>query len=665
MVQKNIYRQAALAGLTVVLTIVILFAMTSAWYTNIVQTSGLVFEAESWGFDGEIIVNDTPITAAPGDTGLVHLEVQNTSDSISAISVNVSKAGMLEEMQKRLFFYVDTHMTRDGETMDRVYLNNYEGYTYTIFSNGRLTLTEQINNAPQLKWQWVYDVLGYYVLAQPQDVTVATTATDGTTTEETTVQKMIIKEYLRPIEYDFDEATTTVTNENNQLVVTLDTVDGKTDPYTYLWNLSKTDGYDGEIQKDKQLDNGFYPVDVDENGYGVYAYLCSYSEIELATKYDTKLGELAYQKAKNPNTLTETETAMLSHTATLTISAQKNETTAINVNTLKALSRAISQGDADVIQLSSDITIPADGTLTIPKNTRVMVDLNGHTITSQDDTAIKAEPGSSLTMINGTLTGTESTGKTYGISTTGAEVVMSQVTVSDFQYGIYMGDNEGSNELDSRVHMVGCTVNAETCAVFISGNGVLSDQKTQLIIENSELTSDNIVISGNGDTSGNGRWGTDIQITNSTITGNSTKLSAGIYQPQQNSTLMVHSSTVSGYTGIAIKGGSVSIVDSKINGTGTTHNTPAFGGSGFSDTGDAVYIETNYDYEILLEISGSSTLTKKAADSRSLRVYKEDATNVAVKIYSGTFAEAQPDAYIAEGSVKNGTVVTVQTESTE
>ena len=93
-VQKRIYRQAGLAGLTVILTIVILFAVTSAWYTNIVQTSGLVFQAESWGFDGEIIVDDTPIIAAPGDDGVVHLEVQNKADSVSAISLNISKANM-------------------------------------------------------------------------------------------------------------------------------------------------------------------------------------------------------------------------------------------------------------------------------------------------------------------------------------------------------------------------------------------------------------------------------------------------------------------------------------------------------------------------------------------------------------------------------------------
>ena len=152
-VQKNIYRQASLALLTVVLTIVILFAMTSAWYTNIVQTSGLFFEAESWGFEGEINVSRDNILASPGDDGLVHLEVQNGSDQIAAISVNISKDSMEEKMQKRMFFYVDEPMVRNDETMSRVYINELESYTYTLFHSGKLTLTDKIHNAPQLKWQ--------------------------------------------------------------------------------------------------------------------------------------------------------------------------------------------------------------------------------------------------------------------------------------------------------------------------------------------------------------------------------------------------------------------------------------------------------------------------------------------------------------------------------
>jgi len=614
--------------------------MTTAWYTNIVKTSGLVFEAESWGFDGNIEVDETPVIAAPGDTGLVKMTVENTADSISAISLNVTKAGMQEEMQKRLFFYVDTHMIRNEETMDRVYLNNYEGYTYTLFGKGQLSLTGEASNAPQVKWHWVYDVLGYYVIAQPQEMTDQNGA-------DTT--NMYIKEYLRPIEYDYDKATTSLVTTGGRTTVKLETVDGTTSPDIYLWQISHRDGYPGTIDPEDGK-NGFYPVEVDKNGYGVYAYLCNYSEIQMATDYDTMLGELAY-KQDNGGDLSDEEELMLSHTATLIISAQKHESTAVNVNTLSHLKKAITGNVADVIQLSHDITIPQGETLTIPRNARVMLDLNEYAIISGSAaTAIKAEPGSSLTMLNGSLQGPGDDSKTYGVYATGAEVVMSNVDVNGFRYGAYLGDNEGSNEIDSRLHMLGCTVNAKYYAVFASGNGMLSSQKTQVIIDDCTLSSDNIVITGNGDTSGNGRWGTDIQILNSQITANTydnTVRAAGIYQPQQESSLLIYNSTVTGYNAVALKGGSARIVESKIEGTGI-YQEPAFGGSGFTDTGDAVYIETNYGYEILLEISDSRL---KHADplSRSLRVYEDTATNVAVKIESGVFDEIQPDAYLVKG----------------
>ena len=61
--QKKIFWQAGLALTTIVLTIVIVFTMTSAWYTNVVQTSGMVFQAEAWGFDGEIVVAQDAIDA--------------------------------------------------------------------------------------------------------------------------------------------------------------------------------------------------------------------------------------------------------------------------------------------------------------------------------------------------------------------------------------------------------------------------------------------------------------------------------------------------------------------------------------------------------------------------------------------------------------------------
>lgn len=645
-VQKNITRQVILAGLTVVLTIVILFAMTSAWYTNIVQTSGLVFEAEAWGFDGEIKVDPTPIKAAPGDSGFVNLEIQNKSQNISAVSLNVSKLEQDDEMGKRLFLYVDTHMDRDGELMDRVYLNSREGYTYTVFANGNLTLTEKISNAPQLKWQWVYDVLGYYVMAQCTDITDE----NGVTIQRTTVQ-----EYLRPIEYDYDEATT-IFSEDKQGLLTMEltTVDGTRSPEAFLRQLSLSDGYQGQIDTSKVTQDGYYPVDVDENGYGVYAYLCNYKEIQDATDYDTMLGGYAsIPKEKR----TSDQQALLDYTITLVISAQKNENTVVNVTRLDTLQQAIAENKADVIQINDDISIPKDYTLSIPKNTRVMLDLNGKTITCNSDRAIDALSGSSLTMINGKLKGPATDAKTYGVCTTGAEVVMSNVEISGFQYGVFMGDHAANNPMDSRVHMVNCNVTAKNYAVFINGNGEQSAQKTQLILEKTTLQSDGLVLTGSGNAD---RRGTDIQILDCKIIQTSEKPGTGIYHPQKDGTILIQKSEISGYTGIALKAGAMEIIDTKVTGTGIQTVEPAFDKSGFSDTADAVYVETGYGHMISLEIRGSSEFITNTnnKDSRSLRVYKAEDPNAIIRVYSGTFEEALPDAYIDKDSVRNGVTVT-------
>ena len=659
-VQKRIYRQAALAGLTVVLTIVILFAVTSAWYTNIVQTSGLVFQAESWGFDGEIVVDDSPIVAAPGDDGIVHLEVQNKADSISAISLNVSKANMSPVMKKRLFFYVDTRMERSGEVMDRVYLNNFEGYTYTLFSQGSLVLTEQRNNAPQLKWEWVYDVLGYYVMAQPvtHESVLPEEGGEAAATDATEpLTRMEIRDYLRPIEYDYGSATfDTVTAANGGTTQVLATVDGTTTVDRFLTELSANDGYQGQIQLTPTAE-GFYPVEVDEDGYGVYAYLCTPSQVAMEIQEDTYLGELAYRQQAKKETLTDEQQARIRQEVVLTISAQKNESTAVNVNTPNALQNAIDMGAADVIQLGSNIHLPDGKSLSIPANSRIMLDLNGNTISSDSNIAIKAEPGSTLTMLGGAMECESNGDKTSerAIQATGAEVVMSGMTITGYDYGVYVADNDGGNQLDSRVYMVECTVDSLTCAAYVAGNGQLSQQRSQLVVERCDLKSDLLVVCGNGNAD---RYGTDIQIIDSTIEGNVSKLASGIYQPQKDSTLTVYNSTVKGYNGIALKGGSARIIGSIIEGQGA-YQAPAASGSGFTDTGDAVYIDAGYGNEILLEISDilEDGVRKKRTElnsshSMSLRVFEEDAPNVAVKISGGLFKEEQPEHYIAEGAAQ-------------
>ena len=141
---------------------------------------------------------------------------------------------------------------------------------------------------------------------------------------------------------------------------------------------------------------------------------------------------------------------------------------------------------------------------------------------------------------------------------------------------------------------------------------------------------------------------------NSTITGTEGNITTGIFHPQEGK-LTVYQSVVSAGTGLAIKGGNVNVIDSTIHGVGA-YGAPGFYGSGCADTGDGIYIETNYEGDILLEISGNSAITSK--NSSSLQVYETDAPNVTVKIYSGVFDEPQPEKYIAEGSNQNGATVT-------
>ena len=71
----------------------------------------------------------------------------------------------------------------------------------------------------------------------------------------------------------------------------------------------------------------------------------------------------------------------------------------------------------------------------------------------------------------------------------------------------------------------------------------------------------------------------------------------------------------------------------------------------------------------MLDIKEDSNFTSEAEGSQSLRVFDEDATNVAIQIFSGTFEEEQPEKYIAEGSVQtvngNEVKITVQEDVEE
>lgn len=654
--RKRILIQAGMALSAIALTLVMVFAMTAAWYTNIVHTSGLTFEVETWGFNGMISSEMEAIAAGPGDDGVIDLKVENTSNSTSSVGVSFSKVQMPPEIQKRIFFYVDTPMVRNNETMERVYLNSQESYTYNLFSQGTLTLTETVHNAPQLKWHWVYDLLGYYVQADVVDVTGGGKALTNI-------------EYLRPIEYDYDKATMEYAdNENGEKIMVLKTVDGTMTPEEFLVAFSKTDGYEGEIDPKNVLVNdrgySFYPVRVDEDENGVYAYLCSYSEIQLNTAYDTALG------------LGTSQVDLPPYQAKLMVSAQKSKNSVVSVSSLSGLSSAIELGVADTIELGSNVTFGEGEVLTIQQGQRVMLDLNGKTVTvtDKDTTPFRVEEGGSLTMVNGSIVHGMEGNKTTAIQTTGAEVVMSGVKLSGFYRGLRISDNAVGSEtlsLDSNVRLVGCEWATADCTLLVYGNGIASEQKSLVIVENCKLSSNAITITGGGN---DDSFGTDIQIISSTIISAATRGEkenpySAIYQPQRESVLTIYNSSISGYTGIALKAGKLNIIGSAVQGLGTgLDKVEKFSGSGFNDTGDAIYIETNYNHPIELNISDLVTVTGDKTERKeamlssvsryALRVYDPAAANVKINIVSGNFSggtaafpnEAQFRGYLDDGS---------------
>lgn len=634
--RKNIVRQALLAGFLILLTVVLLFAVTTAWYTNVAQTSGLMFEVAAWGFTGDIWVAENPIVAGPGDEGGVYLTLNNDSENVVDVSVYADKTALGQEMRKRLFFYVETSDVINGETVEKVYLTNGSGYDYTVIGKGNLTLTENYHNDAQIKWEWVYDVLGYYVLGSLDTEYGFTSMLDdngaaGVRAILDPTSTVTIEEYLRPVEYDYDPAVTTFTETviGDRTVKMVETIDGTTTVGDFIAQITAHDGYPGvqgiaDGVSTPCTPEGYYPVMIDETGYGVWLYLCNYSEIEAATIFDTQQGETAAKGNAEQ------------HKVVLNITAQKSDLEMTTVGLPAQLSEELEKEGLSVVQLSSDMTID---TLSIPEGKDIVLDLNGKTLTydsSSGDPMMELGAGSSLTVYNGKIAGSGAA-DSVAFNTTGAEMTFSGVTVTGIETFVNVVDSAGIGT-DSRIRIVDSTVDASDCAVFLKGNGDSSSNLTELVVENSVLKGGYIGIIGNGNDENSG---TDITIVNSTVTG----YWASVYHPQKDSYLTIVGSTLEGYTGIVLKGGYTTISTSKIKGTGA-YNAPAYSASGFADTGDGVYVEANYEWITDVQIY-DSTVTSDYADA--VRKFEFSAPNASITIHSGTF-DSDISAFVAETS---------------
>ena len=320
---------------------------------------------------------------------------------------------------------------------------------------------------------------------------------------------------------------------------------------------------------------------------------------------------------------------------TINFTAQSESSVETRVSTAKGLQVALDAQNSDVILLSENVTLTRP--LSIPAGMQAVIDLNGKTLTAamtenSEKIFIKAFTDARLTILNGTIQGT---GTESGLVAIGSQVTMSNVVLENLNRGVEIADFKGTG--DSLVRMQGCTVKAQDVGVMIEGNGEASTGVTRVILDHCAIDGKYAAISGQGtDKPGEQLWGTDVQLNDCILNANTHDSWAGIYQPQRDSTLTINGGSVHGYTGVAVKGGSVTIRDAEIYGYGAAKPAAAAAG-GWTDTGDGVYIEASYDWKASVEIKGEKTKVS-SANARAVEVFVAKGKGPgSLRIYDGTF----------------------------
>lgn len=632
----KIWKQALFALAALATLGVLLYSLTTAWYTNVAETTELIFETESWGFEGQVKALDTGLLLAPGQSACAALSVTNDGEQINQITVTVDKSSMPEELQKRIYFYVPAAAKESDKTANRVYLSTYGGYSYRVMPKSTLLLTADSAADAPVRCEWVYDVLGYYVYGTLDTKGQLITGREG-------VEAPV---YIRPVEYDYDKA---IFQDDKLLTV------GEVKVEDFVKELLAADGYK-DAGKTKVGD--YYAVNTtgtsETEQTGLWLYLCTQTEVEAATVLDTRIGTYRYlleQKDEQGNSIAliadQTEkygdvaTLLDGAKATIQIAGQNLRTSIADVTAVENLTAALTQGES--VRLAGDMTL--EEAVTIPADKDVIIDLNGKQLTTAvvGQPVLKGAPGSSITVLNGTIDGGS---RDTAVQLVGSSAAFSGVTI---QGRLLIDDKNESNENGtvSVVRLSNCTlktVGDEQVGVHVFGNGAASSSRTVLLVEDCTIESTFAGILGNGS---DDCYGTDIQVLNSTVKGKY----AGIYQPQRGSRLLVQNSTVEGMTGIAVKGGTVTIQNCIVNGTAEEGFLPKedqvkASRNGWLDTGAGVYVEANYDWadEITLTIT-DSTISAKTLGVPNVLIVGEKADAVTANSnYSNTNTNTNANA---------------------
>lgn len=636
--KKRIYKQAGLALTAILVTVALLFAMSTAWYSNVLEAGSLTFQAEKWELNADHVSSNGNVVAQPGARGILPVSYKNTSDSIVNAYVNVSKEQMDVPLQKRIYFYTETPYTvgsgENAETVARRYLTNSTAAPYTVLSMGQLTMSDDFCTVDTpIYWEWVYDLLGYYVRLEPTN--------DGSVIE---------KEYIRPIVYDYDKATF---DENGNLA----TVDGEHFE-KFLLKLSETDGYLNNFTAGTESYTGtdgvsvtYYIVDkeVDASSYTAIRLLTK-QEIAEANLWDT---EHAGASFKNVNKIT--------------ITGETANVDMINVGNTEELTKALKSENGGYIRLSGNLELTEN--ITVSAKEPVILDLNGATLigSATGGDLFTVGKGRELTVINGTIKNSAGNKTLFGVNN--GKLTVSNVTATaegESQWGIYIQDNNRTTaqDGDSIVYITHSTISTGQPTVMVIGNNTTTAQKTRCVIENSTLTSGYVTVCGNGQTVSGG---TAIEIKDSIITGKY----AAVFHPQDNSTLHAENATFTGNTGIAVKGGTVYLDNCVVTGSAIAALAGAFNNNGFTDTGAAVYLEAGYERDnIAVYITGENSRIT-AAKQQALLLYhdakdtKTRKARIAVSggTYSSNVKDHLADAHFQSTPNEDGTYTVTRKEA--
>ena len=430
--KRRIVRQGVLTVLALVMTLLLVFTGAVAWYTNVAQVQELTVQTDAWGFSGTVTLNgDTAaragaaLAAAPGSDTPLSLVMTNDGDAPAKAFVTVDKSGLDAELQKRLYFYVDaaqtvqpqavvsaegkTAQTPAEEPVAEAWLHGGNPYAYTLLPKDRVD-TEKTEGVAQLRCRWVYDLTGYYF-------TGSVVVKRNTETEELTAGVVTEKDYLRPVEYDYDTAQF---DESGALTKT-----GEQTLADFLTGLAEKDGYPLAPDAEKPIrgEDGsllYLVQESSEENANVYLRLYGQKEIEAASDLDTRMANAAASGTENA------ELPKLTGTVKISVTGQQVRRADRTVSGAEELMAALAAlQPAERIVLTEDIQLTTEQALTVA-DSDVTMELGGHTLTVQKPIVVT---GGTLYLSNGTVACPA--GSTAAIQLTGGSVLLDGVTAQN------------------------------------------------------------------------------------------------------------------------------------------------------------------------------------------------------------------------------------------